>query len=232
MRNPAILTIIFGFYLLFVLKVGPKFMENRRAFNLKSIIAVYNVLQVLSCGLIVVGLLKNGFSFRNTWKCVKVPEEKMVAVYKIMQWVIIDRLAELVEAVFFVLRKKDIQISFLHLYHHISTIVLLWTFFKYSAGMMEIFIVVINSIVHVIMYTYYFLSSFKEMSSILRILKPFITIVQMGQFVLILGHCFVAVLPHCQATNLFYVQIPNIIMLFYLFGNFFRKSYINKKRTE
>lgn len=78
--------------------------------------------------------MKNGFSFKNTWKCVKVPEENMVEVYKIMQWVIIDRLAELVEAVFFVLRKKDIQISFLHLYHHISTIVLLWTFFKYSAG--------------------------------------------------------------------------------------------------
>lgn len=33
-----------------------RFMENRRAFNLRSIIAVYNVLQVISCGLIVVGV--------------------------------------------------------------------------------------------------------------------------------------------------------------------------------
>ncbi|XP_070505842.1 very long chain fatty acid elongase F-like, partial [Chironomus tepperi] len=58
---------------------------------------------------------------------------------------IILRLSELLETVFFVLRKKFKQVSMLHVYHHISTVVLLWIFLLYSGGMMEWFIGALNS---------------------------------------------------------------------------------------
>lgn len=41
---------------------------------------------------------------------------------------------ELVETIFFVLRKKDNQVSVLHVYHHISTFVLTWFFARSVAG--------------------------------------------------------------------------------------------------
>lgn len=34
-------------YLLFVLRIGPKYMQNRKPFDLKNVLIVYNFLQVL-----------------------------------------------------------------------------------------------------------------------------------------------------------------------------------------
>lgn len=48
------------------------------------------------------------------------------------------RLIELIETVIFVLRKKQNQVSPLHIYHHISTVVLLWSFLKYSSSELKI----------------------------------------------------------------------------------------------
>nr|CAD7195080.1 unnamed protein product [Timema douglasi] len=46
--SPVYLLVIIALYLFFVLVAGPKFMENRRPYNLKKIIAAYNILQVLA----------------------------------------------------------------------------------------------------------------------------------------------------------------------------------------
>lgn len=36
-------------YLYFVLYLGPKFMENRKPFNILSIIKIYNLIQLVAC---------------------------------------------------------------------------------------------------------------------------------------------------------------------------------------
>lgn len=41
---------------------------------------------------------------------------------------------EMIETVIFVLRKKDNQVSVLHVYHHIATYVLTWFFARSVAG--------------------------------------------------------------------------------------------------
>lgn len=90
------------------------------------------------------------------------------------------KLIDLAETVVFVLRKKQEQISFLHVYHHVSTILLLWFMTKYYAVTMTSFGILINCAVHVIMYTYYYLSTLgPNMQKILSPYKPIITSVQM-----------------------------------------------------
>lgn len=90
------------------------------------------------------------------------------------------KLIDLVETVVFVLRKKQEQISFLHVYHHVSTILLMWFMTKYYAVTMASFGILINCAVHVIMYTYYYLSTLgPNMQKILSPYKPIITSVQM-----------------------------------------------------
>lgn len=42
MKNPNFVLFILSIYLLFVLKLGPKFMEKRKAFELKSFMIVFN----------------------------------------------------------------------------------------------------------------------------------------------------------------------------------------------
>lgn len=49
-ESTIIVLCIVGSYLTFVLKIGPKIMEKRKAFKLTNILIVYNAIQVLySC---------------------------------------------------------------------------------------------------------------------------------------------------------------------------------------
>lgn len=95
-------------------------------------------------------------------------------------WLYMVKLIDLSETVVFVLRKKANQITFLHVYHHISTAVILWLFVKFMPGGMFTFAVLVNCIVHVIMYSYYLLSIGGSVSqTIAGWIKPWITIIQM-----------------------------------------------------
>lgn len=69
------------------------------------------------------------------------------------------KLTELLDTVFFVVRKKDSQISFLHLYHHTIMVIATWALLKYSPTHTIIFTGFLNSLVHVFMYTYYGLAA-------------------------------------------------------------------------
>lgn len=123
-----------------------------------------------------------GFSFRNTWQCI--PSQLEVndnwrSKMQVGMFLLFVRGIEVVETMCFVLRKKQNQVTFLHVYHHISVFLLLWLTIKISAGDMELFVMVLNLYVHVVMYIYYFLALFKPMQAILRPIKPAITIMQM-----------------------------------------------------
>ena len=122
-----------------------------------------------------------GLSFSQTWKCIiDAPiDDKRIEMYFWQWFSLLVRLAELVETVFFVLRKKQNQVSHLHVYHHVSTILLLWSFFKYSAGIMEIHIAILNSIIHIVMYSYYLLTIFKVWPKYLNMFKPILTSIQL-----------------------------------------------------
>lgn len=97
--------------------------------------------------------------------------------------------------------------------------------------LMGVYIAIINSSVHIVMYTYYFFSSFpqKEIQKIVRFFKPFLTIIQLVQFVVIVAHCIVAVLPDCNSSYFFYLQVVNFIVLTFLFVNFFIESYVKAR---
>nr|KAF7437756.1 hypothetical protein H0235_000147 [Vespula pensylvanica] len=95
-------------------------------------------------------------------------------------WALLTKLVDLIETGIFVLRKKNRQISFLHLYHHVSTVLLGWMFGKYYADGMGTFIPLVNCTVHVIMYTYYFLSTFgPNVRKVIHRYKFLLTITQM-----------------------------------------------------
>ena len=210
-------------------------MENRKPFNLSLVTRVYNLYQIAGCIYFIFIGHKLGFSFRHMWKCIDEPkisgvvDENLVDGSHYLWFFIILRLSELLETVFFVLRKKFKQVSILHVYHHISTVVLLWIFLLYSGGMMEWFIGALNSAVHILMYGYYFLSSFNQCRKYTNFIKPVITFIQITQLFVIFGHSVAALLPGCNASWMFVFQMLNAGFLISMFVKFYVNSYIRNK---
>lgn len=79
---------------------------------------------------------------------------------------------------------------------------------------------------------YYFLSSYKKLRDHLKPIKPIITIVQLSQLGLILGHSVVALMPGCGATKLFVFQAANGLILIGFFVKFYVDSYLKRSKKE
>lgn len=63
--------------------------------------------------------------------------------------------------VFIVLRKHNKQLSFLHCYHHFMMCSAIYLGIMWVPGGMSVLLGIVNSFVHVFMYSYYFLTAFK-----------------------------------------------------------------------
>jgi len=149
----------------------------------------------------------------------------------------VSKIPEYADTYIMLLKKNYRQVSFLHVYHHAS-ILLIWTLALNTApGGGSWFGVFQNSSVHVIMYLYYLLNLIfsSEKSSVRRFLqkhKFYITYLQLLQFVFNLGQAvynlFIAEEPYnkiCMQVFLIYM-----VSLIILFGNFLVRGKADRKR--
>lgn len=122
---------------LHLLFVNFRYMRGRNAYNLKKLLAVYNLGQVIACGYLIYGILSNNFNVIKFWKCQPVIyhyDPKSIAALTYAYHTFLLKLIELFETAFFVLRKKQNQVSKLHVYHHVSTAILGYIMTKYIGG--------------------------------------------------------------------------------------------------
>nr|UTI67609.1 elongation-very long chain-fatty acids-protein-4 [Kerria lacca] len=167
------------FYIFMVTLIGPKLMENRKPYNFKRIILVYNTFQVIACT-----ILFTWVSHSNpTLICIPpayITSTMNSTTSRICWWTTLLKLAEFMETFFFVLRKKQNQVSGLHVYHHTSTLVIMWGSTKLFPNPVVLLPVMINSFVHMLMYTYYLLSATgPSVQNRITGWKKYITITQM-----------------------------------------------------
>lgn len=112
-------------------------MEKREPYDVKNVIRVYNLFQLFACTIFVTQTYEIGFDYRFIWKCEKfhfLSDTQRATVVFGTWFFLLLRIFEFIETIFFILRKKQNQASFLHVYHHISTVLLLWIFMTYDAG--------------------------------------------------------------------------------------------------
>ncbi|XP_078050495.1 very long chain fatty acid elongase 1-like [Augochlora pura] len=233
--SPIIIPSILVAYLVIVLKVAPDYMANRKPYSFKTFIRYYNVFQVIINAYIIMEFASAGIFDGVTNICHEANfsfDPKPVKIVTTYWLSMILKIIDLIETVLFVLRKKDNQVTFLHLYHHVTTVLVVWMFTKYYPVIMSAVPLGLNCAVHVIMYTYYFFSSFGDKTpKILKTIKPMITILQMVQFVILLIHGGRSFFPGCNASKFASaVQVTNISINFALFYNFYKKSYKTPKK--
>ncbi|KAJ9590199.1 hypothetical protein L9F63_016688 [Diploptera punctata] len=209
---------IMGTYLYFVLSWGPRYMQHRKPYDLSNTLIVYNFLQVVVSVFLFYEGLDAAWLTKYSWQCE--PVARGVYLY------FLAKLSELLDTVFFVLRKKQRQITFLHMYHHTVMPMISWGCTKYYPGGHGTFIGVINSFVHIIMYFYYMMAAMGPQFQKYLWWKKYITTLQMGQFCLAFLHSFQLLFHDCEYPrwSLFLI-LPNAIFFYYLFSDFYNKAY-------
>ncbi|MGH0182582.1 UNVERIFIED_CONTAM: hypothetical protein FKN15_023910 [Acipenser sinensis] len=135
--------------------------------------------------------------------------------------------------VFFLLRKKNNQITFLHVYHHATMIFNWWAGVKYVAGGQSFFIGMLNSFVHIVMYLYYGLAALGPRMQRYLWWKRYLTILQLLQFFGIAAHTSYNLFTDCTFPDGFnLVVFLYIVSLILLFSSFYHQTYISRKTKQ
>ncbi|KAL1116617.1 hypothetical protein AAG570_005089 [Ranatra chinensis] len=105
-----------------------------------------------------------------------------------------------------------------------------WYVIKHLRERHVVFIAIVNSFVHVFMYTYYMLAAMGPNYRKYLWWKPYVTKLQIGQFIIIIGYQLSLVLYGCDINSssmIFFIL--NTISFLLLFANFYKKAYITKR---
>lgn len=189
-----------------------KTMMVKNLVNVKVAMKFYNLVQIVVCGYMVWGLfpcigvpnfcgINSEFDVRGEW---------FVFVHYLSKYL------DWFDTLWILLNKKRSQLSFLHIYHH-ATIVMVWGFLldqnvgsgtiRYGAW--------VNSLTHVIMYSHYLWTSF----GLKNPFKKYITLWQITQFYSCLVHAFLVLfLENTTVHGYAWLQVIYQLTMVYLFS--------------
>jgi len=220
--NTAYLLITFLLY---------RFMSSRKeGFNLKWLLVVYNAMCVLFAGFCAVEVLLYKFKYPGSFygnndNLVGPDNQRMAFAF----WFFYaQKFFEYFDTWFFILKKNFRQVTFLHVYHHSSITFVVGLIVPYSFSGDFYLPILLNSLVHVVMYSYYLLMVLKVPFP----WKSMITIMQLVQFCLIMAQ---NILNWRAGVNVGEPDFGKVAMIVYmstmiiLFSNFFIRSYLTPK---
>ncbi|XP_041772648.1 elongation of very long chain fatty acids protein 7-like isoform X1 [Anopheles merus] len=219
-------------YLLWVLLIGPMYMRDRKPMDLRRVIIFYNLFQVLLSGYMFYEHLMAGWvrGYSLTCQTVDYSDSPLSRrMFNLCYVYYLSKLSEFADTVFFVLRKKQSQITDLHVYHHSLTPIEAWILTKFIAGGNATLPNVINNFVHVLMYFYYMLSAmgYRDIWW-----KKYMTEVQIIQFIICIAHCINALATGCPFPRFITtLLLINASIFLALFMNFYIESYKRKSKS-
>lgn len=233
--NPKFVFPLVMFYLYFVKVAGPRWMKNREPFKILNLIRFYNVCMVVVNVVYLQQHLRLTYlpgGRYNLW-CQgitgKVDEE--MAWYYSFGWVFVSvRYFDLLDTVFFVLRKKFEHITHLHVIHHTIVALNTWYWVLFAPEGQPALGVALNVFVHTIMYAYYFLATLGP--SVRKYLwwKKYLTTIQIVQFVIIIIHMSIPLFVDCGfPRHLILISNAQTFLILCLFVNFYFHSYMKRK---
>ncbi|GLV42889.1 uncharacterized protein CBL_09969 [Carabus blaptoides fortunei] len=162
LTNSYIYMIIAVLLYFLALKFGKQFMKNREPYQLKNVLLLYNSFQALFSLFIFLSVAISAYQLNYKLICqdknfdIGAPGQRMVEGF---WYFLLSKYIDMLDTLFFILRKKDNQLSFLHCYHHSITLITTYTLCVFYPGGHLFFGILANSFVHVIMYSYYFLAA-------------------------------------------------------------------------
>ncbi|EDV55128.1 elongation of very long chain fatty acids protein F [Drosophila erecta] len=240
LRTPLPAIVIILGYLLLIFKVGPDFMRFRKPFNIRKTMLIYNFCQVLMNSAFFV----MGTRFFFIWKLYDLRCMESLPwdhPYKDTdRWLtylfFINKVIDLMDTVFFVLRKSSKQITVLHVYHHVLMVLAVsFVYYSYGPGGQYNLMGYLNSFVHAVMYAYYFASAWYPNVKNTFWLKQYITKLQIIQFVILLTQSVLTLWLHpgCRVPKFQqFLQLGVSLSMIVMFGNFYYQTYVKAKSKQ
>ncbi|XP_016916379.1 elongation of very long chain fatty acids protein 7-like [Apis cerana] len=234
--GPGPVTMIIVSYLYFSLSAGPRYMKDKKPYELRIPMIVYNFIQVLFSIYIFYEGLMAGWLYDYNYYCQPVdytdnPLSRRMA--NAVHFYFTCKLIELLDTVFFVLRKKNRQISSLHVYHHALMPICGWIGCRFLPNGHGTLLGVINAFIHIIMYMYYMLASIGPHMNKYLWWKKYLTSLQLIQFCIIFVHTFQIFFNGCNyPVFLTFLLNFNSLVFIYLFGSFYIENYIKNKEQK
>jgi elongation of very long chain fatty acids protein 4 len=176
----------------------------------------------------VVEAVRNGF-----WLWGNDYDPAQTALATIVYVFFLSKIYEFVDT-FIMLAKGNVrQVSFLHVYHHVTVTMLMWLITYAAPGGDAYYSVVLNSLVHVVMYTYYLLANVVGADPVARKKylwwSPYLTRFQMAQFVSMMLHSCYLLATGTYVAFIAKVQLGYMVTLFALFANFYLRKHCARK---
>ncbi|PWA21017.1 hypothetical protein CCH79_00007248, partial [Gambusia affinis] len=248
--------------------VGSRLMRNRKPFEIKIVLIVYNFAMVGLSAYMFYEFLVTSWLSNYSLLCQPVDYSTNplpLRMARVCWWFFFSKIIELldtvlcffpfclipfvlmslnavvtdiapcvpVEQLFFLLRKKNSQLTFLHVYHHGTMIFNWWAGVKYVAGGQSFFIGLVNTFVHIIMYTYYGLSAFGPHMQKHLWWKKYLTMLQLLQFLFFFLHTGYNLITECDfPDSMNIVVFGYVLTLIILFSNFYYQRYTLKKKQK
>nr|AWJ25041.1 fatty acid elongase [Nilaparvata lugens] len=227
---------IVAIFLFFTYYLGPKYMRGRQPYRLEKIVIIYNFLQMIFNGYLVVNVVRLCYwPLRYSLWCQPVEtgtSPREVALTDFVWLYYMSKIIDVLDTVFIILRKKYSQLTLLHVYHHAGMILISWCGIKYVPGGQSLITGVTNCFVHVVMYGYYLLTLVdKRYAS--SWWKKHITQMQMFQFFIICVHHSISAVSDCGYNR--YISalvVPCTFSITYLFVIFYWNAYIEPAKKE
>ncbi|GAB6032928.1 hypothetical protein CHUAL_012123 [Chamberlinius hualienensis] len=212
---------------------GPKWMKNRKPMNLKFFVFVYNIAISILNLYIFLELAIYSTRLKYNWLCEPIRTSREPEEMRLLDsayYYLVSKVFEFLDTFFIIVRKKNNQLSFLHVYHHSSMLVLCWILGRWFPGGNSFLAAMINALIHVVMYSYYGLSVLGPKVTKFLWWKRYITILQLIQFMIGFAIGVNMVIYGCDIPKgLQYLCILYTLSYIILFGQFYVTAYIHTR---
>ncbi|KAK8756606.1 hypothetical protein V5799_000690 [Amblyomma americanum] len=213
-------------------------MKHRKPFDLRWAVLTYNALTVVAnayfaARLISLTYLGGKYSLFCQGINYNSPDETDIAILRLGWWYCFVRIADFMDTVFFVLRKKNAQITFLHVIHHFLVVLSGWMYMNLGGDGHTALGGFVNACIHVIMYSYYFLAALGPSVQKYLWWKRYLTKLQIAQFVGLMMHMSITLFYDCGYPRpLALIALSQGFLGLGLFINFYVQSYLKPKKLK
>ncbi|KAL1438125.1 hypothetical protein MTO96_048216 [Rhipicephalus appendiculatus] len=235
MGNPTTMLLLMLGYVAFSIWWAPWFMRSRGPLRVRGLVRAYDLVMVLWNAYFAVAMARLSYFHedeqkRYSWLC-QGPNytSRGLPLLSLAWWYLVMKLVDLFDTATFVMTKSLSHVTTLHVFHHASVIGVVWISVQTGVLGQNVFSMIVNALVNVLTYSYYFLATFGPEARKWLWWKRYLTKLQIAQLASFVVFGAVPLFVDCGFPRWMALVMTGIpLVLLVMFCGFYRRSYSAK----